>query len=143
MFVGESVNGSNMNKLKILIAENDEDEQDFLKEGFENTDYFEVMAMAMSAPDLFRILEENKSQLPDLILTDLNMDGQNGYDVLRYMNSNERFAKIPVIVYSGSLLDSIVTKCMELGAKQVVMKPSSLDGYQRFPAQLYEVLVQD
>ena len=143
MFVGESVNGSNMNKLKILIAENDEDEQDFLKEGFENTDYFEVMAMAMSAPDLFRILEENKSQLPDLILTDLNMDGQNGYDVLRYMNSNERFSKIPVIVYSGSLLDSIVTKCMELGAKQVVMKPSSLDGYQRFPAQLYEVLVQD
>jgi len=138
--MGESANGSNMNKFKILIAENDEDEQDFLKEGFDSSDYFEVVAMAANAKSLFRILEENKSDLPDLILTDLNMDGQNGYDVLRYMNSHPLFSKIPVIVYSGSLLDSVVTKCLELGAMQVVMKPSSLDGYQRFPAQLYELL---
>src|SRR5687768_11830425 len=121
MFVGESVNGSNMNKLKILIAENDEDEQDFLREGFDSTEFFQVIGMAISANDLFRILDENSSELPDLILTDLNMDGQNGYDVLRYVNSHNRFSQIPVIVYSGSLLDSIVTKCMELGAKQVVM----------------------
>ncbi|HTE23492.1 response regulator [Flavitalea sp.] len=129
-----------MNKFKILIAENDEDEQDFLKEGFDSSDYFEVIAMAVNANGLFRILEENKSGLPDLILTDLNMEGQNGYDVLRFMNSHPLFSRIPVIVYSGSLLDSIVTKCLELGARQVVMKPSSLDGYQRFPAQLYELL---
>lgn len=132
-----------MNKLKILIAENDEDEQDFLKEGFDNTEYFEVLGMAMNADQLFRMLEESGPALPDLILTDLNMDGQNGYDVLRFINSHERFSRIPVIVYSGSLLDSIVTKCMELGAKQVVMKPSSLDGYQRFPAQLHQVLIED
>ncbi|MHA4844225.1 response regulator [Flavitalea antarctica] len=129
-----------MNKFKILIAENDEDEQDFLKEGFDNTDYFEVIAMAMSANGLFRILEEHISDMPDLVLTDLNMDGQNGYDVLRFMNSHPHFSRIPVIVYSGSLLDSVVTKCLELGAKHVVMKPSSLDGYQRFPAQLYELM---
>src|SRR5688572_24482398 len=104
-----------MNKFKILIAENDEDEQDFLKEGFDSSDYFEVIAMAANAKGLFRILEENKSGLPDLILTDLNMDGQNGYDVLRFMNSHPLFSRIPVIVYSGSLLDSIVTKCLELG----------------------------
>ena len=135
-----SANGSNMNKFKILIAENDEDERDFLKEGFDSSEYFEVIAMAANANGLYRILEENKSGLPDLILTDLNMDGQNGYDVLRFMNSHPLFSRIPVIVYSGSLLDSIVTKCLELGARQVVMKPSSLDGYQRFPARLYELM---
>jgi len=131
-----------MNKLKILIAENDEDEQDFLREGFESTEYFEVMAMALNANQLFRILEERKSDLPDLILTDLNMEGQTGYDVLRFINAHELFSKVPVIVYSGSLLDSVVTKCLELGAKEVVMKPSSLDGYQKFPAQLHDLLIQ-
>ena len=53
-----SANGSNMNKFKILIAENDEDERDFLKEGFDSSDYFEVIAMAANAKSLFRILEE-------------------------------------------------------------------------------------
>lgn len=129
-----------MDKLRILIAENDEDEQDFLREGFESTNFFEVQDMALNANDLFRKLEEHRSDLPDLILTDLNMDGQNGYDVLRFINSHELFSRIPVIVYSGSLLDSVVTKCMELGARQVVMKPSSLDGYQKFPGQLYDLL---
>ena len=132
-----------MNKLKIFIAENDEDEQDFLKEGFDKTDHFEIVGMAMNADHLFQMLEENSATLPDLILTDLNMDGQNGYDVLRFVGAHDRFSVIPVIVYSGSLLDSVVTKCMELGAKQVVMKPSSLDGYQRFPSQLHELLTQD
>ena len=132
-----------MNKLKILIAENDEDEQDFLKEGFEKSEYFEISAMVYNANEMYRILKENAGNLPDLILTDLNMEGQTGYDVLRFINSDARFATIPVIVYSGTLLDSIVTKCIELGASEVVMKPSSLDGYQKFPQQLYRILNEE
>lgn len=131
-----------MNKLRILIAENDEDEQDFLREGFEAANFFDIMAFAGNANQLFKILEGSPADLPDLILTDLNMEGQNGYDVLRYINSNDRFKHVPVIVYSGSLLDTVVIKCTELGALQVVMKPSSLDGYQKFPAQLYEILTE-
>ncbi|RYG05812.1 MAG: response regulator [Chitinophagaceae bacterium] len=130
-----------MEKLKILIAENDEDEQDFLKEGFDSTENFTVVAMARNANQLYGLLDAAGTDLPDLILTDLNMEGESGYDVLRHINSHERYSPIPVIVYTGSLLDSIVTKCMELGALQVVMKPSSLDGYQKFPGQLYEILL--
>ena len=129
-----------MNKLKILIAENDEDEQDFLREGFEQSEHFEIVSMAGDARSLFEYLENNTSELPHLILTDLNMEGQSGYDVLRYLKGDDRFSGIPVIVYSGSLLDSIVSKCIELGARDVVMKPSSLDGYQLFPGQLYALL---
>lgn len=133
-------NGNNMKKFKILIAENDVDEQDFLKEGFDSSDFFEVIGMAINANALYLKLEEIKLNLPDLILTDLNMEGQNGYDVLRFLNSHPAFSTIPVVVYSSSLLDSVVTKCLELGAKQVLMKPSSLDGYQKFPAKLYELM---
>jgi CheY-like chemotaxis protein len=132
-----------MEKLKILIVENDEDEQDFLREGFETTDYFEISAMVSSATQLFKLLEEMSGALPDLILTDLNMEGQDGYDVLRFIGGDPRFSALPVIVYSGSLLESVVTKCKDLGARDVVMKPSSLDGYQRFPAQLYKVMAED
>ena len=127
-----------MNKLKILIAENDEDEQDFLREGFEMDDHFEISAIVSNAKELYQTLQETVGNLPDLILTDLHMAGQTGFDVLRFINSDSRYSSIPVIVYSGSLLDSIVTKCLELGASEVVLKPSSLDGYQKFPQQLYQ-----
>jgi CheY-like chemotaxis protein len=132
-----------MDKLKIVIAENDEDEQDFLREGFQSTEYFEISAMVSNAAELFRTLEGLRTDLPDLILTDLNMEGQNGYDVLRYIGTSEVLSRVPVIVYSGSLLDSVVIKCLELGAKEVVMKPSSLDGYQRFPGQLFRLMTEN
>jgi hypothetical protein len=42
-----------MEKIKIIIVENDEDEQLFMKDGFEETGRFEVIAFAESGEELF------------------------------------------------------------------------------------------
>jgi CheY-like chemotaxis protein len=128
-----------MKQHSIVIVENDEDEQDFLREGFEKSELFKVITVVSSAPSLYKHLDNNKSVLPDIILTDLNMEGRDGYDVLRFISSHPEYSSIPVVVYSGSLIDSIIQKCMSLGASHVILKPSTLEEYINFPDQLYQV----
>lgn len=38
---------------------------------------------------------------PDLIITDLNMDNINGYELVRHLSTSTVFNRIPVVVLSG------------------------------------------
>ena len=67
-----------MKKYKIIIVENDEDEQMFMKEGFDSAGLFDIVGQVKNGDTLFEWLDENKNALPDIILSDLNMPGKNG-----------------------------------------------------------------
>tara|TARA_Y100000034_G_scaffold136352_1_gene212341 strand:- start:754 stop:1149 length:396 start_codon:yes stop_codon:yes gene_type:complete len=70
------------------------------------------------------------SDLPDLVVLDLEMPGIDGIEVLKSMRAEERTATIPVVVYSGNVdenkmkmtyrycANSYVVKSLE-GAKQI------------------------
>ncbi|HWJ90446.1 MAG TPA: hypothetical protein VNR87_05005, partial [Flavisolibacter sp.] len=62
-----------MKKYKIIIVENDEDERFFMKEGFDASGMFEIIAQMINGDALLEWLEENPGTLPDVILSDLNM----------------------------------------------------------------------
>src|SRR6478752_1306823 len=72
-----------MKTYNIIIVENDEDEQVFMKEGFDAVpELFRIKAQLSSGDELFDWLKENQQDLPDIILSDLNMPGKNGYDII-------------------------------------------------------------
>lgn len=77
-----------MKKYKIVIVENDEDEQFFMKEGFDSANLFQIKEQLKNGDELFEWLEEHENDLPDVILTDLNMPGKNGYDIIETVKSN-------------------------------------------------------
>ena len=56
-----------MRKTKLVIIENDEDERIFMKEGFEETGFFEIVALFQNGDELIRFLEnENENRNKDL-----------------------------------------------------------------------------
>lgn len=130
-----------MKKLKILIVENDEDEQEFVKEAFEESGLFEVTGMAENGDALIDLINAGNCDLPDIILSDLNMHGKNGYDVLQYMKSNTSFHHIPVIIMSTSLTDNVVKKCMDMGAHQYMVKPDTFKDYNKFAKDIYDSVI--
>ena len=71
-----------MKTYTIIIVENDEDEQVFMQEAFENTGLFQIAAMLRNGDELLEWMSQNPGELPDLILSDLNMPGKNGYDII-------------------------------------------------------------
>ena len=66
---------------------------------------------------------------PDLILLDLNMPLVTGLDVLQAMKDDASLHDIPAVVFSSSTLDSDKAKCLALGARGFITKPTDLDEF--------------
>jgi len=129
-----------MNKLKLIIVENDSDEQVFMKEGFDETGLYDIIALLRNGDELFEFLETNKQPLPDLILSDLNMPGKNGYDILEMIKQDEVLSQIPVVITSTSFHKSSIEKCLLLGATEYMIKPETFNEYKPFAKKLYEII---
>lgn len=68
-----------------------------------------------------RALERLADGKVDVVLTDLNMPGRNGIDLLLLMR--ERALPQPVVVMTGSDDDALIARTVELGATSVLRKP--------------------
>jgi len=126
-----------MKRYKIIIVENDEDEQLFMKEGFETANLFEVIAVVINGDTLFEWLTQNVNSLPDIILSDLNMPGKNGYDVIKEVKSNPLYSHIPVVITSTSSTRTIMEKCITAGASEYIVKPETFVEYVPYVKDLY------
>lgn len=126
-----------MRKYKIVIVENDEDEQFFMKEGFDSANLFQIEDQLKNGDELFEWLEEHGQDLPDVILTDLNMPGKNGYDIIETVKSNPMYSHIPVIVTSTSSTKTIIDKCLDMGAADYLVKPETFIKYVPYVQNLY------
>jgi CheY-like chemotaxis protein len=128
-----------MEKIRILIAENDEDEQFFMKDGFDKSGYFEVMSFAGSGDELLERLRETEA-VPDMILSDLNMPGKNGYDILKELKNDPRFSAIPIVMTSTTSQRSVIDTCMRLGATKFIQKPETFVEYDNYARELAAVI---
>lgn len=127
-----------MKTYKIIVVENDEDEQFFMKEGFDTTGLFQIITMVKNGDELFEWLAAHAEALPDLILSDLNMPGKNGYDIIDEIQANPAFASIPVVITSTSSTPTIISKCLERGAADYVVKPETFIEYGPYVERLYQ-----
>ncbi len=129
-----------MKKYRIIIVENDEDEQFFMKEGFTAEGLFDIVTMVRNGDELLDWLENNKTNLPDLILSDLNMPGKNGYDIIEETKANTAYQNIPVIITSTSSTKSIIDKCLSFGAADYLVKPDTFIEYQPYVKHLHQLI---
>src|SRR5208283_588771 len=64
-----------------------------------------------------------QATLPDLIISDTDLDGMDGFDLCRQIKANPEWAKIPFLFVSGrkSIEDKI--RGLELGVEDYLTKP--------------------
>jgi len=60
---------------------------------------------------------------PDIILLDINMPDIDGYEVLKTLKADERYAHIPVIFFTSTHDRESVIKGLSLGAVDYIIKP--------------------
>jgi CheY-like chemotaxis protein len=126
-----------MKKYKIIIVENDEDERMFMKEGFDAAGMFSIVGQVNNGDDLFEWLNENENNLPDVILSDLNMPGKNGYDIIDEVRNTAAWSHIPVIITSTSSTKTIIEKCLAKGASDYIVKPETFVEYVPYVKNLH------
>lgn len=71
-----------------------------------------------------------RQPLPDFILLDLNMPGEDGRSLLMRLKLDERLRRIPVVVMSTSANPKDLEYCYANGAAGYIVKPVDLGKYR-------------
>ncbi len=80
---------------------------------------FEV-AVASNGRQLQQLLAQ---QLPDLVILDIMMPGEDGYQIFRSLRSDQRTNSIPVIIMTAHAEDIYERISVDLGAAEHMTKP--------------------
>jgi CheY-like chemotaxis protein len=83
-----------------------------------------------------RFADRSKFPLPFLLLLDLHMPKQNGFDVLRWIRSRPDLKDLKVAVLTASGDESHYSRAMQLGADSYFTKPGSLDEFVQLMLRL-------
>jgi two-component system chemotaxis response regulator CheY len=70
-------------------------------------------------------LNAAKEQVPDLLLTDLNMPVMDGETLLKWVKASPKLCEVPVIVITSAGNPAKETQLLKLGARRVINKPVS------------------
>ena len=104
----------------VLIADNEPDIVELVRFELEREGY-DVLLAANGQQALALALEHE----PDLVLVDVHMPKLDGYEVTRKIREDERLKPVPVMIMSGSVLESDVAESFKAGADQHMGKPFS------------------
>ena len=104
----------------ILIIEDDEAIRQSLAEMLELNNFRVVVAA--NGPEGLRLA---RCEGPAIVMTDINMPGLTGFELLEVFRADETLRAIPVIVISASVDRETTRRGMELGAADFITKPFS------------------
>jgi two-component system response regulator len=115
---------------KILLVEDDSGDIDLTLRAIQGIDsQFDIIVCRDGLEALDFLFAEGKyssrdvSELPQLILLDLNLPKMNGHEVLRTIRNNKITQYIPVVILSSSDEGMDITRGYELGNNSYVRKP--------------------
>jgi CheY-like chemotaxis protein len=121
----------------IFLAEDDIDDQEFLEDAIRSLDPGITLISFTSGAKFIEQLEKTTDDnLPCLIVLDYNIPEINGAEILKHLNTSSRYNEINKVIWSTSNSSLYIKTCMELGAKDYVIKPSNVAGIQEIAGKL-------
>ena len=105
-------------KIKVMLVEDDRFMQGVLNE-YLSTGY----KLKSFANGIDAMLELQNGWLPDLIISDLNIPGISGIELINQLKSSDFFNAIPVLVLSGEESSAKRVSCLNAGADDFLIKP--------------------
>jgi len=126
-------------ELHILIAEDDIDDGEIIEASFARHPSFLNVDIVKNGKELLDFLKSTKN-IPDIILTDINMPILNGIEALAEIHEDSSFRNIPAFVYSTTINPTYEAKCKELGTKGFLIKPFQLEEFYEIPNRILYML---
>ena len=104
-------------KIKILLVEDDS----FLL-GMYATKFEMENFKVITAEDGEKAVRAALKELPDIILLDIILPKQNGFEVLRQLKADQATAKVPVILLTNLSQKDEIEQGLKLGAEDYLIK---------------------
>jgi CheY-like chemotaxis protein len=112
------------NPTKILLVDDDPDDRYLFSEAISGLNGLYDVTCVNNFTGALSYLATHK---PALIFLDLNMPIKNGFDCLSVLKKEERYKKIPVVIFSSSSYEKDIQAAYDRGAALYFTKPSGFD----------------
>lgn len=133
--------------IKILLAEDNEDDIFMIRKAFEEIKLMNVMDVVKDGEEAMAYLRRQgpykDAQFPGLLLLDIRMPKKDGFEVLKEIKGDPALKHLPVVFLTTSKQEEDVVKSYAGGACSFVVKPVGFTQFQEMVKQfeLYWVLV--
>ena len=107
---------------KVLVVDDSKTELMFMTDLLQKNGF--AVRTAENADDAFRRLAEEK---PDLILMDVVMPGQNGFQLTRAISRDPLYSDVPIIMCTSKNQETDRVWGMRQGARDYIVKPVDAD----------------
>ena len=107
---------------KVLVVDDSKTELHFLADLLRQHGY-----QVRTAENADQTLQQLAEDRPDLVLLDVVMPGQNGFQLTRAITRDPRFADVPVIMCTSKNQETDKVWGMRQGARDYVVKPVNGD----------------
>ncbi|WP_373494602.1 response regulator [Aquiflexum sp.] len=125
------------NRLEIIIADDDEDDQELLAEAISEISSNTNIRLAGNGKDLMKKLRE--LTLPDLVFLDLNMPLMNGFECLELIKKDPKLKNVPVLIYSTSANPDQIERTFQDGAHLYIQKPSNITELKNIVKKIMDI----
>lgn len=120
----------------VLLIEDSENDIELVKRSFERVGFGHPLAVVRSVEQAKAYLEgrliySNRTQfpIPALILLDLKMPAEDGFDFLAWIRGRPEFKSIPVVALTASDQMKDVNRAYQLGANSFLVKPHDFENF--------------
>jgi two-component system chemotaxis response regulator CheY len=118
---------------RILIVEDSATMRSLLVASLEELDTPIKIVEAENGFEALRYLPREEF---DLVVTDINMPDINGLELVSFIKTNEKYAKIPLVIVSTEGSDRDREKGLGLGADAYLVKPFDPEALRQVAADL-------
>ncbi|WP_081211661.1 response regulator [Salegentibacter sediminis] len=124
-----------MNSIHILLVEDNEGDILLTTEALEEGKIMNKLSVARDGQEALDFLNKKgvfqTSELPDLILLDINLPRKNGHEVLKYIKTHQVFRSIPVIMLTTSSSQKDIDESYKNYANCYITKPIELNDFMK------------
>ncbi|HDZ04965.1 hypothetical protein LCGC14_0348270 [marine sediment metagenome] len=128
-----------MDKLKILLVDDDEDDRQFFADALEGIELNTELRQLENGKSCMEYLLGNTENTPDLVFLDLNMPIMNGFECLEAIRRTPHLKGLLVAIYSTSSAERDIEETFEKGANIYIKKPSSFSELKKSLKQVVKM----
>lgn len=112
-----------MNNKPILLVEDDRVDVMTVKRAIKELEIVNPLVLASNGEIALDYLQDEKNELPIIIMLDINMPKMNGIEFLNIMKKDHRLKRLPVVVLTTSQEEQDRLSSFDLGASGYMLKP--------------------
>lgn len=130
--------------VSILLVEDNQVDIDLTLMAFSRINFAKPVQIARDGAETLEIVEQwNKgTQMPCLVLLDINIPKVNGLEVLHTIKSSSKTRHIPVVILTSSTNYADLRTAYEYGANSYIIKPVDFEEFKTLTSILCDYWIR-